>query len=255
MKSSLITTAFVFASLPVFAGSSAPTIEPLPAKVSSWEYRTTLYGWAQGLDGEIGILGKTADVNIGFDDIAQDLEMAFMGSFIATRDRWSFVADLSYAKIGAEEKIPNTMIDFTQEQFVGNFTINYEAYKQDSLMLCFYAGARVNWLDATLEIDDILTLPKDFEGSDSVGWVDPIIGARFRADLSEKFFFIASGDVGGFGVASDFTWQALAGFGYRLNDSGSLLLGYRAIGTDYTDGGFTYDLVASGLVIGYEYKF
>ncbi len=254
MKPSLITAAFVLASLPVLAGTAAPLSTP-PTEVSPWEFRMTLYGWAQGLDGEIGVRGRTADVDIGFDDIVKDLDMAFMGAFIISRERWSFVADFTYAEIGADDQIRETSIDFNQQQFLGNFTLNYEAYKTESMMFCLYAGARVNGLDVALEIDDRRTPNRDFDESDSISWVDPIIGARLGVNLSEKFFGFASGDVGGFGVSSEFTWQALAGFGYRVTENGSLLLGYRAIGTDYTHGGFTYDLVASGPVIGYEYKF
>jgi hypothetical protein len=48
-------------------------------------------------------------------------------------------------------------------------------------------------------------------------FIGGIIGARVEQDLSGKFFFRAAGDVGGFGVSSDFTWQALAMFGYRID--------------------------------------
>ncbi|MEY4569176.1 MAG: hypothetical protein RLZZ398_615 [Verrucomicrobiota bacterium] len=110
-------------------------------------------------------------------------------------------------------------------------------------------------MDFTLELDDSRTPNRDFKEFQSQSWVDPIIGARFSADQSENFFFYTSGDIGGFDVSSQLTWQVMAGFGYRVTDNGSLLLGYRAIGTDYTDGGFTYDVVASGPIIGLEYKF
>jgi len=56
-------------------------------------------------------------------------------------------------------------------------------------------------------------------------------------------------------VSSDFTWQALAALGYHLNDSASVLLGYRGIGTDYEDGAFAYDVISHGLLLGFEYKF
>ena len=63
------------------------------------------------------------------------------------------------------------------------------------------------------------------------------------------------GDVGGFDAASQFTWQAMAGFGYNFQQYGSLLLGYRAIGTDYTNNGFTYNIIAHGPLLAYEFKF
>jgi opacity protein-like surface antigen len=120
--------------------------------------------------------------------------------------------------------------------------------KTDTLGLDLFAGARVNWIDAQL------SSPTDSRSADKT-WVDPIIGARFQSALSEKFFFRALGDIGGFDVSSELTWQAMAGFGYRVMDNGAILLGYRGIGTDYTDGGFTYDVVTHGPVIGFEYHF
>jgi opacity protein-like surface antigen len=258
MKPSIITTALALVSLPAFAGSSAPiTEQPItqPAEVSPWEFRMALYGWAEGLNGDIGFLGRTASVDVSFGDIVKELDMGFMGAFELRRGRWSLVADLVYADIGAKDKIGDISIDFKEQQILGNFTINYEVMKNHSMMFYLYAGARVNWMDLTLELDDSRTPFRDFRESVSQSWVDPIVGARFAANLSEKFFFYTSGDIGGFGVSSQLTWQAMAGFGYRVTENGSLLFGYRAIGTDYTNGGFTYDLVASGPVIGFEYKF
>jgi opacity protein-like surface antigen len=56
-------------------------------------------------------------------------------------------------------------------------------------------------------------------------------------------------------MASDFTWQAMASIGYHINDSSSVALGYRAIGTDYTNNDITYDVTSHGLLLGYEMKF
>ena len=62
-------------------------------------------------------------------------------------------------------------------------------------------------------------------------------------------------DIGGFGVSSDITWQAMASLGYHVSDKGSVGLGYRALGTDYTSGSSTYDVISHGLLLGFEYKF
>jgi|688.fasta_scaffold24886_4 hypothetical protein len=43
--------------------------------------------------------------------------------------------------------------------------------------------------------------------------------------------------------------------GYRLSEKSALSIGYRGLGTDFTDGGFTYDVVSHGLLLGYEYSF
>lgn len=47
-------------------------------------------------------------------------------------------------------------------------------------------------------------------------------------------------------------WPVL---GYHINDSGSVLLGYRGIGTNYEDGAFGYDAISHGILLGFECKF
>jgi hypothetical protein len=60
--------------------------------------------------------------------------------------------------------------------------------------------------------------------SESLDWVDPLLGAHARVDLSDRFSLDVLGDVGGFGIgsASKFTWQATAILGYRLGEHWSL---------------------------------
>jgi opacity protein-like surface antigen len=243
----------LLSTVSAFAGSATAPIESpqnTPAEVSSWEVRGALYGWAQSFDGDVGIRGRTAPLDLSFDDILKDLDIAFMGALEVGRDRWSFLADVNYAEVSDSIPVtdPATTLEFEQKQFLGNFIAIYETVKTDTLGLDVFAGARVNWIEAQLSI------PTDSRSADKT-WVDPIIGARFQSALSENFFFRALGDIGGFDVSSDLTWQAMAGFGYRVMDNGAFLLGYRGIGTDYTDGGFTYDVVAHGPVIGFEYHF
>jgi hypothetical protein len=256
MKPNILTTALALASLPAFAGSTAPALDQTiitTPEASPWSVRVALYAWAQGLDGDIGVRGLSAPVDIGFDQILEDLNLAVMGAVEVSRGRWSFMADINYAEISAGYTVDGIEIDYEQDQFLGNFIVAYQAMLGNCMRLDVYAGARVNSLDASLKLDD--RRGGVFSESGSETWVDPIIGTRFQTDFSDKFFFRALGDIGGFGISSDLTWQALAGFGYRINESGSVLLGYRGIGTDYSDGGFKYDVIAHGPVIGFEYKF
>ena len=96
-------------------------------------------------------------------------------------------------------------------------------------------------------------LPRSATGKKE--WVDPFIGFRARWNLTEKLFLIGRGDVGGFGVGSDLTWQATAAFGWQLSDSWSMELGYRYMDIDYTDGNFVYDAVQDGIFTSLTYRF
>lgn len=238
---------------PVTAGT--PIVTAGEDAGSPWKIRATVYGWAQGLDGDVGIAGRVAPVEIGFDDILENLDIAVMGAVEVSRDRWSIMADLNYAKLSTSSMPAGINAKIEQEQFLGNFILAYQALRSSAGRLDVYAGARLNSVKLSISLDDPSTPGVDFSGSDRKTWLDPIIGARFQTDLSERTFFRAVGDLGGFGVSSDITWQAMAGFGYRFCDSCSGLLGYRAIGTDFSDGGFSYDVIAHGLILGLEFTF
>ncbi len=254
---STILSALILGTFPAFAGTSTPSFEqPLaPAEpASEWSVRVSLYGWAQGLDGDVGARGLTAPADVSFDDILNNLDFAAMGAVEISHGRWSFIADINYADLGADYDGRfggSGHVDF--QQFLGNFLVSYEVMKSDSFKFDVYGGARVNAL--ALDID--FTGPKGGKlgVSEDESWVDPVIGARFQAELGKSFFVRALGDIGGFGISSDLTWQAMAGLGYHFNNQCSVLLAYRAIGTDYSNDGFTYDVTASGPVIGLQFAF
>ena len=63
--------------------------------------------------------------------------------------------------------------------------------------------------------------------SKSEGWFDPIVGARLWLPLAGSFSGILRGDVGGFGVGSDRTWQLGAHLRYAFSNSVSPLGGHR----------------------------
>lgn len=78
-------------------------------------------------------------------------------------------------------------------------------------------------------------------------WIDPIVGARAQINLTRWLFLAAQGDVGGFGVGSQITWnaQATVGINFTRNLFGEL--GYRYMYVDYTNGGFLYQMNSYGL--------
>jgi hypothetical protein len=67
-------------------------------------------------------------------------------------------------------------------------------------------------------------------------WVDPVVGVRWIPQISENWHFILKGDIGGFGVASDFTWNLQGGFVWDATDYLSLVFQYHAVSVDYSTG-------------------
>jgi hypothetical protein len=62
---------------------------------------------------------------------------------------------------------------------------------------------------------------------------DPVVGLRLRHQFTPSLTFSLSGDVGGFGAGSKFSWQTLAILNYELyrtsNVSWNAMVGYKAL--------------------------
>jgi hypothetical protein len=103
-------------------------------------------------------------------------------------------------------------------------------------------GATLGGLDETFSVDE--------------WWIDPLVGMRLIAGLTERFELAVVGDLGGFGIgsASQFTWEAQGILGYRITDGWTLALGYRAIGLDRKQGSSGYDGTLHGPVLGAVYR-
>jgi opacity protein-like surface antigen len=252
----IIAATLLLPALPAVAGTTVPSLantELITTTDSGWRVGTSLYGWFTRLDGDFTYQGTTAPVDIPFNKVFDDLKFTFMGLVEVGKGKWSFMADIFYAKLEPSTSNPRGTFDSQIEQFIGNFAVFYRVIENPTTRLDAYAGARVNWMETDVDIrfNDNTTLS---ESADKT-WVDPIIGVRFHQDLTDKFFIRALADIGGFGVSSDITWQGMAALGYRVTDNASVALGYRGVGIDYTSGTTTYDIISHGLLLGLEYKF
>lgn len=115
------------------------------------------------------------------------------------------------------------------------------------------AGARLWYVDEEME-----AAPGSLPGFNSSGdgtWVDPIVGADLRYDLSQRWSLIAKGTVGGTGSSSGLGWEAVGAASYRCSDLCSILLGYRYLHEDYDGNGFTLNTDIQGFILGVGFHF
>jgi hypothetical protein len=103
-----------------------------------------------------------------------------------------------------------------------------------------------------VEIDGFTFGGRGLDVSESNWWLDPIVGLRAIVDPCARFRFALAGNVGGFdiGSASKFAWEASAIGFFRLGESWSLGLGYRAQGLERERTGLETDLLIHGPVLG-----
>lgn len=81
-------------------------------------------------------------------------------------------------------------------------------------------------------------------------FVDPVTAIRFNSQIAPRLSLLAYGDVGGFGVGSDLTWQGVATLNYRTGKSLYLSAGYRHLYLDRPSGGTRFEGYLSGPLAG-----
>ena len=102
----------------------------------------------------------------------------------------------------------------------------------------------------------VTVLNQRVEASRDADWIDPMIGARYTRALGEggPWSFGLTGDIGGFGIGSDFTYLLTATVTRQVTDRLSWFAGYRLVGFDYEDGRGDqyqrYDLTEQGPGLG-----
>jgi hypothetical protein len=78
-----------------------------------------------------------------------------------------------------------------------------------------------------------------FSAKKTIDWWDPYIGLRLRQQRGPGKQLVLRGDIGGFGVGSDFTWQAVGAYTFNtriLGHNATGMLGYKALYADYSEG-------------------
>ncbi len=86
-------------------------------------------------------------------------------------------------------------------------------------------------------------------------WIDPIVGLRGQINLTRWLFLAAQGDVGGFGVGSQITWNTQATVGVNFTRNVFAELGYRYMYVDYNKNDFLYQMNSFGLFSSIGVKF
>ena len=217
------------------------------AEAEDWEYDLYLYGLGAGLEGSAGIGPVDADVNLGFSDILENLELGAMGSLRARKGDWAVMTDVVFVGLGAAGERASIDVD----ELILEVDLAYRFSEVFELLF----GARYVDLDADLALRG----PLGLRASAGESWVDPVVGLRFEAPVGGKWTVLGRLDAGGFGVGSDFSLQAALHAAYRLGDSASLTLGWRYLDIDYEDGEgrdrFKYDVVTTGPQVGVAFHF
>ena len=232
-----------------------------------WQFEFTPYLFAAGLDGTTGVRGVTADIEVPFENLLDQLDSAFMGTIEARRGNWLFAFDGMYFRLAGE-----TSRSWQGPGGIGNATgvletsIRQEIYQpfvgygvvDDGTKFDVIGAARYTQIDTELNLT-VTTgglLPGGTRSvSDGESWWDPVVGARIIVPFAERWSMVGYVDVGGFGVGSDLTYQAIAGANWQFARNLSAKAGYRYLYQDFEDDGFVWDIASEGFYLGLGIRF
>jgi hypothetical protein len=219
-----------------------------------WKHTIIVYGLGAGMTGKVAVGNVGADVNLSFSDILNNLQAGGMLAYRGETGKWAVIANAVYMGLGATKDLrtggsAESDIDESILEFDGSYRF---ARRWD-----VYFGLRGVHLGSTIEIRPQAG-PTVSDNADK-SWVDPLVGLRFEVPIGKSWSFIGKGDIGGFGISSNFAWQAMGHFDWRISKTFGLMFGYVALDMDYEDGSggdfFRYDILSEGPFAGATFSF
>ncbi len=180
-----------------------------------------------------------------------------MGAGEIRYGKFGFFYDVYYVDLLSEESVSKGFlsadVDIGFSLFFSTIAGTYRAYEDETVHIDALAGLRVWDVDLNIGLDLNRLFSDNFE--DGKAWVDPVIGVKGGADISDNVYLAGWAMVGGFGAGSDFMWDVFGGAGYNFNDWFSAYAGFRAGGADYKNDSFKWDMTMYGPMIGLGVKF
>ena len=236
------------------------TLLAVPAKADDWQHQAGITAFAFGMEGDAGVKGITAPVDLGISDVVSDLDAAFTLLVQGSNNSWGYWA--SYEFVGLNDSTtfrgPADLIDFKVNGKVSIDTQIIDAGLSWNVpgveWLELVAGARGWILEETLRVERSSSIGGNLRSvSTQNEWIDGFAGVRAKFPLSDRWSITARADAGA--GDSDSTYQALAMLNYRAGERWTTSFGARYLSVDYSDDGFLFDMEMTGLEIAALYSF
>jgi len=264
-----------FYLLLLFAVTSQHSFAADESGSSGWEYTGIPFMWAINVQGDSKIgNAPTADIDISFSEVIDNLNFGLMGRIDATNGKWNIYgsglgaiisADKESQAVGIDVDIDTVIVEGGVQYRIGEWPIditNVNGTSTRSISFDVLAGVRWSYqdidIDGTIDIPGrpplipATTVPIDVSASEN--WFDPFIGAEVHVGLSENWDMVIHEDFGGFGVGSDFTSNTVFGLTRKWKEDRKIFIGYRALYQDYETGSgtdtFVWDAWMHGPMIG-----
>ena len=240
-----------------------------------WQFGFAINGYFPTISGTSNFpqSGASPNVSVDVDQILDNLEFVFMGTFEARKGRWGGFTDVIYMDVGSDRSgsrdiaiggigIPATAsadVSYDLKGLIWTIAGEYSLVSNPTTSFDVFAGARLVDLEQDIRWNvtgSIGSTPLPARSGDSnvsrSNW-DGIVGVkgRFRFGAEHRWFAPYYLDIGT--GESDFTWQAQAGLGYTWH-WGEVVVGWRYLDYDLGSGRPFSDLSLNGPEVGVVFR-
>lgn len=274
---SLLIVLSLFSFQTVNATSSDPILIHAEEEGQPWVFQITPFIWAAGISGRMAPFqrGETVEVNQSFSEVLSNLNLGIFTNLWARTGRVVFSGNIMYTDgtdrqtyddlpafqiPGITGVIPqgthiNGRADTTQ--FMTTMMGGYRLMDTPNYTLDILGGLRYWYIRNNVRVN--ASHPTIGDRSVSYGekfwWVDPLMGARLFAPVTDDISFMSEIDAGGFGVGSEYTWSLLSTVNYTFGNNITASAGYKAFKVNYDHRGHVHDVLQYGPVLGLTWSF
>jgi hypothetical protein len=219
---------------------------------SDWHFAISPYLWLPGMHGIIGTDNLNANVSASPADLLSNFRFGLMGAFDSRYKRIVLPLDFMWVRLGDSKGFPNTPEELTAKvtanEVILTPKIGYRLIDSKMIKIDGLTGFRY-WHVGT-DLKFVNNGGQLLKVSNSLNWVDPLVGGRIGVILSPKIEALIAGDVGGWGTGSQLDYQLVGLLGYKIKPALALQVGYRYLDVNYRGGGAIFNVAMSGVVLG-----
>jgi opacity protein-like surface antigen len=215
-----------------------------------WQFVLTPVLWNASVEATL------SDDNSGGENLPIDTEYHFFTlenmddylslKFDANHGRFGILFDSLRARY--QDETANRLANFIVGTELGFVELSVRYQLLNEIKLNLIGGVRRSFLD----IDQTLVPPvgSAITTKYTFHWTDPLIGLHYHYPFSSKWHVWLRGDIGGFNVSTQRTFNFSTDLQYMINSRFSFTMGYRYLHIDFKEDDLLYDVSLNGIQIG-----
>jgi len=216
-----------------------------------WHIAVSPYLWFPGMYGTVGFPNRNLKVHASAGEVLSHFRFGLAGA-VEVRHKWLVLPlDMLWVRLEDDKPLPLEAGVVSANAKLGEFLLTPEIgirfVDQEKIKVDFVTGFRYWHIGTNLAFSPS-ALGLSF--SNSLNWVDPLVGGRIQASLSPKIVVNLLGDVGGWGTGSQIEYQLVGLLGYKIKPNWTLQAGYRYLRVDYRSGLFVLNIHDPGVIFG-----